>query len=206
MTLLAIIVVIGALLVVLSAGAGVIKSERAKRLVFAVIGVLAALSGVFQYYQQRRTELTLTGDPSSPPFFDVVDIQDTRGSGVLVNPSDYPAYGVTASVRHLQNLNPGPASFTDPKDIAPRGMVSVFPVTWLENRSPEDFHIRIYARSGEYHEDLMLRWLATGGKWVRALRVLETRTERVDPDFPRNAHGQIDWTKIEADPRGPKGR
>jgi type II secretory pathway pseudopilin PulG len=196
MTLLAAIVVIAALLVVLSAGmgAGVITSERAKRLVFAAIIALAALSGVFQYCQQRRTELTLTGDPRNPPFFDVVDIEDTRGSGVLVNPSDYPAYGVTASLRHLQNLNPGPASFTDPKDIAPHGMVSVFPVTWLENRSPEDFHIRIYARSGEYREELMLRWLTTG-RWVRALRVLETGTERVDPDFPRNTHGQIDWPK-----------
>jgi len=106
MTLLAagIVVVIAALLVVLSAGmgAGVVTSERAKRRVFAVIVVLAALSGVFQYCQQRRTELTLTGDPSNPPFFDVVDIQDTRGSATTTHaasPSTNSCGGATIAAR-----------------------------------------------------------------------------------------------------------
>src|SRR6266849_2698722 len=104
MTLLAagIVVVIAALLVVLSAGMGAGTSERAKRRVFAVIVVLAALSGVFQYCQQRRTELTLTGDPSNPPFFDVVDIQDTRGSATTTHaasPSTNSCGGATIAAR-----------------------------------------------------------------------------------------------------------
>src|SRR5438876_231663 len=113
------IVGIAFLLVVLSAGmgTGLVKSERAKRLVFIVILALAALSGVLQFFQNRRTELTLTGDPRNPPFLDVIRInnKDGTGEGVLRNPSDYPAYGVVASMTHLQNPKSTPSPFTDPK-------------------------------------------------------------------------------------------
>jgi hypothetical protein len=174
----------------------------AKGIVFATFVLLFVLSVTLQILQNRENDRRFFGDPEKPTYYDVIGLNPETdwGQRVLVNPSEYPAYGVIVFERAANYR--GPAVGTEPKDVPPKGMVTIGTMSGFDSaaRVPESpgamsYNIVVSSRRGPVHEQLLFRRLSDN-KWTKALRIIDPPFEQIDEDFPRNVSGGIDWPEF----------
>lgn len=126
---------------------------------------------------------------------------------LLLNGSEFPAYDVSIRIVDVDTLNrlgrqmAASAAFARSQLVVGAGNVGPKQVA-LIGRLPDKwsdiaaFNVFIGARNGFVTE--LLRRRKVDGEWHRAIRVTRDRDgailyERVDPKFPRNAQGEVDW-------------
>ena len=120
----------------------------------------------------------------------------------FVNPGPYPLYNMNASFFDLTRFNEDKGNGTQ-KPLASYASVVSLPDTYkqnfitipvvLGNRSQQDFNIQFTeARNGSTWIEEM-RFRVVDGVWVSAIRVPHKSFELIDPRFPRDASGRVDW-------------
>jgi len=145
----------------------------------------------------------------------LADLGDQGGPAVFISSKGkHSVYDVTvqiANMRHFQDLKTGspPPPGITPAQILARyttfraGTVSPYAGSIL-GRLPalsgdrEVFNVHYFARNGSWSQRLVMQRIAGG--WRTAMRVFKGErptdpvlVESIDPGFPRNAAGQVDW-------------
>jgi hypothetical protein len=151
-------------------------------------------------------------DPNHPPYYELYDMRGyDRARVALANSSpDHFAHDVSASKREsgVSNSEFRPAGGIIQR-IMPGDMVELDGTygtihVGFEQHNPEHRVLEIFIKSlgGRFYEQLLLERL-DDGYWVRALRVLEEPSakarvlfQKIDPAFPRNQSGSIDWPEV----------
>jgi hypothetical protein len=137
---------------------------------------------------------------------------DQAANGVLILHGENPLYDVTVRVVDLneyeQRLIAGDPTASDVlfgTTIGVGNMIpnAVRPVTFPRSTGNEvSYNIFFFARNGAWVQQLRMQ--STGTKWARASRVYaldqkynqgEQRLLEVDPDYPLDAKGEVEWER-----------
>jgi hypothetical protein len=173
------------------------RAKRCKWALFAAFVVLGAAGLVLAAWKDHDDRGFQLGGDSGYFLFDAFS-QKMQ----FVNPGPYPLYDLTASFFDQTRLR------EDEKNGAQKPLASystsvhlpdsykqdflTIPVA-LGNSTQQDFNIQFNeARKGSiWIEEMRLRLV--NGVWVSAIRVPHMSFERIDPRFPRDAAGKVDW-------------
>jgi hypothetical protein len=137
-----------------------------------------------------------------------------KGHILIHNTGEYPLYGIQIRITDLRELD---KMFKDRKgnllfddmfkhstqidlgDLHAHTTTNRPNPISLDGRKEANFNVFFSARNGYWTQLYRLRLI--GGKWVAAIRVTRSvpKTkkpilyEKIDPEFPKNAKGEVDW-------------
>lgn len=181
----------------------------------AILGAIGALwashqkSRFEQELRERSEETirTITGGDSFA-YLDLAALGPGDNSAILllIHEGDYPLYDLHVRLLDVQKFNQIKGSISLQKLASAETNMNVGTVVagFAQTRGPfdlgsgneRDFNVSFTARNGGFHQELRFR--RVGNQWVRATRVTRGATnppllQIVDPNYPRNADGGIDW-------------
>ena len=148
------------------------------------------------------------GNPETPPYVDrLVSVKDGNLTlrFQMYNKSKYPAYDISVRVWDIDKLRKGPKTLEEAisEDLATANIPSLAPnvsaiIGTIEIPSTETskrFGAQYTTRLGAFGESIRVE--KVGEKWLFAIRAGSTdgkiKVERIDPGFPRNDKGEVDW-------------
>jgi hypothetical protein len=187
--------------------------------VFLVLGIVAVwLQQQKENQDQRAAESDRAellnwqrGDPKHPPYVGYAIAVDpasnvTTLQFLVQNPSDFPAYDIGIRLWDVDSLPKNPISIEDvvSRSIANVTLPALTPhigqligrVDIPANVNAKKFGVQYSTRAGAFGETL--RAQRVEGKWVFAIRVTRAESDevvfrQVDPKYPLNAKGDVDW-------------
>jgi hypothetical protein len=154
------------------------------------------------------------GDPKNPPRFGFTQSVNPADGALTIrfhmeNDGDYPAYDISGRLWDLDRPLPSPPVSLE--GILMQDLVTVnIPslsghiiqmlntITVPSTQTSKRFGAQYTTRTGGFAEKI--RAERVDGKWAFATQVThvdessEVMFERIDPDFPRDKSGQVDWS------------
>jgi hypothetical protein len=142
----------------------------------------------------------------------VAGAENSTDKVFLLNQGNYPLFdlrGIICDVDHLNEIIRTRTGHIDtanfaiecPQVLIPKQAEDLPCQFYLKKGDRRVFDISFQARNGAFTQEL--RFARVGGVWVHATRVFRSRPdelchEYVDPAFPLNEGGQVDWKVLPA--------
>lgn len=183
--------------------------------VVLVGSVIAAVGGVWDAIGSERFQRDVCGLLTGGDSFCHLSLTNASAERNTVHVSfvhkgKYPMYDVQARVVDLAQFGKLPAEaslatilshdLTVPLGTMVPGTASTMPNELkMGPTSVREFNVFLSARSGLFQQ--LLRCRKVGGAWVFATKVTRGREvlyEQVDPGYPRDERGEIDWSPSSA--------
>jgi hypothetical protein len=165
------------------------------------------------------------GDPKNPPRFGMArnvneDTQVLTVSFLMENPSQYPAYEINGRLWDLDVPLPSPPVSLEEflkQDILAVNISSLAgnvvqilkTIELSPTQSSKRFAAQYSTRAGQFLENIRVDHI--NGKWLFAFQVRrldasnELLFEQIDPDFPKDESGKVDWAREQGPPSKAKG-
>lgn len=189
------------------------RLKQAKYLPFVIfVGAVIALlgsffAGIIQERENRKIYNAVSGGDSFCYMMFTAGSKEPNSLLVLVlNEGRFPVYDVSLDVVDLsKSVNPN--SFEELMENRtgfsvgnlPPSMSRVLGRWKFSNTGLQNYRVFISQRNGYFIQDIQLRFLS--GKWKMATRVkkgllpnAKVVFERVDPGYPRNSKGEVEWS------------
>jgi len=179
----------------------------------AMICIIGALLGGIEqarFEREMRAEIT-GGDGYCYVMLAFAGVENELPMLLVHNTSKYPAYDVQIRIYDLEKEKAVklPPSENVPLQVIqqiqslinvgniPPGKIAFLGGWRLTNNTKQGYNIFISARNRSVTQ--LLRLIRLNGRWVKAIKLYEEFKpeiilfQQVDPQFPRNSRGEVDW-------------